>query len=88
MVRQRNAFSIVFLENKLAWVSGLTVPGRSICSSPASKHHRVQITFRGRVEIGGSVSALSAGAYITNLYVMVDIVKWGERAPPTLTRLG
>jgi hypothetical protein len=36
----------------------------------------------------GSVSALCAGAYTTILYVMVDIVKGGRRAPPTLTRLG
>ncbi len=43
-----------------------------------SGHHRV----RGRAEIGGSVSALSAGAYITTLYVMVDIVTGGWRAPP------
>jgi hypothetical protein len=30
-----------------------------------------QITYRGRVEIGGSVSALSAGVY-TTLYMMDD----------------
>jgi hypothetical protein len=35
-----------------------------------------------------SVSALSAGLYTTFLYVMVDIVKGGGRAPPTLTSLG
>jgi hypothetical protein len=31
----------------------------------------------------GSVSALSAGVYTTTLYVMVNIVKGGGRAPPT-----
>ena len=31
---------------------------------------------------------LSAGAYTTTLYVKVDGVKEGGRAPPTLTRLG
>ncbi len=36
----------------------------------------------------GSVSALSAGAYTTTLYMMVDTVKGGGRAPSTLTRLG
>jgi hypothetical protein len=36
-----------------------------------------QSAYRGRVDIWGSVSALSAGAYITTLYVMVDIVKGG-----------
>jgi hypothetical protein len=30
----------------------------------------------------GSVSALSAGAYTATLFVMVDIVKGGVRAPP------
>ncbi len=35
-----------------------------------------------------SVPAFSAGAYTTTLYVMVDIVKVGGRAPPTITRLG
>ncbi len=40
-----------------------------------------------RVHIGveekqGGVAALSAVAYITTLYVMVDIVKGGERVPP------
>jgi hypothetical protein len=34
------------------------------------------------------VSALSAGAYTTTLLVMVDRVKVGGRAHPTLTRLG
>ncbi len=47
-----------------------------------------QSSYRGRVEIRGSVSALSAGAYITTLYVMVDIMKGGAYAgTPTLTRL-
>jgi hypothetical protein len=38
------------------------------------------------VEIKKSVSALSgvsAGAYTATLYVMVNIVKGGRRAPPT-----
>jgi hypothetical protein len=43
---------------------------------------------RGRVEIGLSVSALSAGAYTTTLYVMVDTVKGDGTTPPTLTKLG
>jgi hypothetical protein len=34
-----------------------------------------QSTYRGRVRNRGSVSALSAGAYTTTLYVMVNIVK-------------
>jgi hypothetical protein len=33
------------------------------------------------------VSALSAGAYTTTFLVMVDRVKGGGRAPPTLTRV-
>jgi hypothetical protein len=36
----------------------------------------------------GSVSALLGGSYTTTLYVIVDIVNGGGRAPPTLTRLG
>jgi hypothetical protein len=49
-----------------------------------------QSTYRGRVErgVGGSVSALSAGANSSTLYVMVDIVKGGGLTPPTLTSLG
>jgi hypothetical protein len=43
--------------------------------------HRVH---RVREEIGGSVSARSAGAYTAILHVMVTIVKGGGRAPPTL----
>jgi hypothetical protein len=39
-----------------------------------------QSTYRGRGEIGGIVSALSAGAYTVTLYVMVDRVKGGGRA--------
>ncbi len=34
------------------------------------------------------MSAISSGAYTTTLYVMVDKVKEGGRAPPTLTSLG
>jgi hypothetical protein len=48
--------------------------------------HRVHIGERSR----GSVTALSAGAYTTTLYVMVDIVKGGRREPlntPHLTSL-
>jgi hypothetical protein len=37
----------------------------------------LQSSFRGREEIGESVSALSAGAYTTTLLVMVDRVKGG-----------
>jgi hypothetical protein len=48
--------------------------------------HRVQ--GKGRGETGGSVSALSAGAYTTTLFVMEDRVKDGGRAPPAITRLG
>ncbi len=36
-----------------------------------------QSTYRGRVEIGRVCHALSAGAYTTTLYVMVDIVNGG-----------
>ncbi len=43
--------------------------------------------YRDRVEIG-LVSAHAAGAYTTILCVMIDIVKEGGRAPPTLTSLG
>ncbi len=42
-----------------------------------------EVTFRC-----SSVSALSAGEYTTTLLVMVDRVKGGVRAYPTLTRLG
>ncbi len=35
-----------------------------------------------------SVSAHSAGAYSATLYMMVNIVKGGGRASPTLTSLG
>jgi hypothetical protein len=42
----------------------------------------------GRVEIRGVVFALSSGAYTSILYVMVDIVKEGGSAPPTLTGMG
>jgi hypothetical protein len=43
-----------------------------------------------RVHIGveESASVLSAGAYTTTLYGMVDRVKEKWRAPPTLTTLG
>jgi hypothetical protein len=43
------------------------------------QNHRVH---RGRDEIGGCVSALSAGAYTATLYVMVKIVKGGGSVPP------
>ncbi len=42
-----------------------------------------QSTYRGRVDRNmGSVFVLSAGVYTTTLYVMVDRVKGGGRAPP------
>ncbi len=41
-------------------------------------HHRVH---RGRYDIKGSVSVLSAGAYTATLDVMVNIVKGGGRVP-------
>ncbi len=51
-----------------------------------------QSTYRGRVDIGRSVSALTAGGYTITLYVLVDIVKRGRGAPPPPphphTRLG
>jgi hypothetical protein len=47
---------------------------------------RVQGKDRG--ETGGSVSALSAGAYSITLFVMEDRVKDGGRAPTSITRLG
>jgi hypothetical protein len=48
-----------------------------------------QRTYKGRIDIGEVyLHALSAGAYTTTLYVMVDIVKEGGLASPTLTRLG
>jgi hypothetical protein len=47
-----------------------------------------QSTYRDGVEIRGCVSAVSAGAYTTTLYVMVIKVKGVGRAPPTLTSLG
>jgi hypothetical protein len=34
------------------------------------------------------VSALSAGVYTATLLVMVNVMKGGGRAPPTLTSLG
>jgi hypothetical protein len=43
---------------------------------------------RGRVEIGLSVSALSAGAYTTTLYVMVNTVKSCGSAPPSPHQAG
>ncbi len=46
-----------------------------------------QSTHRGRRN-RGSVPALSAKAYTTILFVIVDIAKGGGRATPTLTRLG
>ncbi len=46
-------------------------------SQTASTTEYIQGQSRNR----GSVSALSAGAYTTTLYVMVDIVKRGGRAP-------
>ncbi len=41
-----------------------------------------------RVHTVWSVSAFSAGAYTTNLCVMVNRVKGGGRASPTLISLG
>jgi hypothetical protein len=35
-----------------------------------------QSTYKGRVEMEGMVIALSAGAYTTTLYLIVDAVKW------------
>ncbi len=46
-------------------------------------YHRVH---RDREELG-SLSALLAGACTAALYVMVNIVQGGGRAPPTLTSL-
>ncbi len=53
-----------------------------------SLRSQAQSTYRGRGEVEGGVSALTAGASTTTLLVMVDRVKGGERATPTLTRLG
>jgi hypothetical protein len=50
--------------------------------------YRPQSRYRGRVEIGGSVSAHSAGVYTTTSYELVNIEKGGGRARPNLTRLG
>jgi hypothetical protein len=42
----------------------------------------VGTTYRVKSRNRGSVSALSAGAYTTTLYVIVDIIKRGGRALP------
>jgi hypothetical protein len=42
-------------------------------------------TIKGKIRNRGKVSALSAGAYTTILYVMVDKVKGDGRAPPPLS---
>jgi hypothetical protein len=47
-----------------------------------------QSTYRGRVEIGGCISALSASVYTTTFLVMVDRVKRGGPATPTFSSLG
>ncbi len=47
-----------------------------------------QSTYKGRGEKGVEYLPLSAGAYTTTLFVMIDIVKGGWHEPPTLTRLG
>ncbi len=54
---------------------------RDLATIPALRN--TEYICRGRVEIG-------AGAHTTTLYVMVDIVKGGGRAPspPPLNRLG
>jgi hypothetical protein len=43
---------------------------------------------KGRGEIGGVASALSAGAYATTLLVMVDRVKVRRRASPHHNQAG
>ena len=57
-----------------------TFAGRGGVESVSRGDHRDEI---GEVYI----SALSAVAYTTTFYVMVNIVKGGARAPPTLTSL-
>ncbi len=41
-----------------------------------------------QINIVDRISAHSAGAYIATLLVMVNVMKGGERAPPSLTSLG
>ena len=48
--------------------------------------HRVHIFTREEKRV--SVSAHSAGEYTATLLVMVNVIKGGGRAPPTLTSLG
>ncbi len=50
-------------------------------SKRAGQHHRVHIFTRDE-------TAHSAGAYTATLLVMVNLMKGGGRAPPTLTSLG
>jgi hypothetical protein len=46
------------------------------------------VHYRGRVEIGGLYLPSQLERTSTTLYMMVDIMKVGGRAPPTITRLG
>jgi hypothetical protein len=50
-------------------------------------NHRVHIFTRDEI-YRVSVSAHSAGAYTATLLVMVNVMKGGGRAPPTLTSRG
>ncbi len=50
-------------------------------------YHRILLGIEEKYDVY-CVSALSAGVYTTTLLVMVDRVKWGGRAAPSLTWLG
>ncbi len=68
----------------------LSLHARHCPTKPLQSRHlqKTQSSYRGmsrkkQRECTICTSALSAGAYNTSLYVMVDLVKEGGRAPPT-----
>ncbi len=61
------------------------------CSCVNCAHVRIvpaTESYRGRGEIGGSVSVLSAGVYTATLSVIINKVKKGRCAPHTLASQG
>ena len=61
---------------------------KTVEKSPRIISRGKYIQYRGRVEIGGVYLPSQLERTLQLVYVMVDIVKRGGRAPPTLTRLG
>ncbi len=90
-MKARNfSIEMICLYVRSLWRSFLNIGLCSSLSPTLNQNHwfSPQSTHRGRGEIRLSVSALSAGAHTTTLYVMVDIDNRGVRPRPTTHQPG